>query len=472
MSTASKPNVEPRDEVDSPSTVGVSFQGISSQDGEFPREAQASLERLLACHSINRAPRIRAVLKFMIEALLEGRARTINEHMVGEAVFGRPPGYNPGEDNIVRVTIRHLRDRIEEYYRTDGRDEKYVFKIPKGKYVPVLSSRQAEQDEGLASSADLQGPLAIATSEQPSGLTAATGETHFPRGILFGLSWVLVGLLAATVAVLGFRLHSQANTETRRTPRDVGLLSLLLTNGKPTTIVVTDSNLEAYRMMFRKTVPLDAYLDSSYLFPASDSSKNALIQRAWSYVESAPETSVTCTIITSEIQAASSPAQVSIKYPHALSMREIEHGNYIFLGGPWIDPWEQLFESHLNFRILPPPNAPWASSIHNMNPVGSEPAIFAQHKEGSSTVSYVRFVLLRNVINDGYTVLLSGTDDEAIEAGAQFLTSGSTMNILLRDFKVVSPENLPSMEVVIETTGLQDVPENFRVVAERVVKTQ
>jgi hypothetical protein len=131
-----------------------------------------------------------------------------------------------------------------------------------------------------------------------------------------------------------------------------------------------------------------------------------------------------------------------------------------------------LFEDHLNFRIVPLVDAPWRSNIHNLKPLEAEPTLFSSQQRGSSTVSYVRFALLRNLSNDGYIVLLGGTTEVAVEAGAKFLMSESQMSTLLKSFKVASLQELPSIEVVIETTGLQEVPEDFRVVAERVVNTQ
>jgi hypothetical protein len=53
------------------------------------------------------------------------------------AVFGRKADYSPGEDNIVRVEVRQLRKRLEEYFATQGKDEPVVILIPKGAYVPA-----------------------------------------------------------------------------------------------------------------------------------------------------------------------------------------------------------------------------------------------------------------------------------------------------------------------------------------------
>ncbi len=469
-----KLNIDRGNEADDAKAAKPLFQGASPRfNTAIPAEARASLERLLANNSMNRAPRISSVLRFMIDALLEGRAETINEQVVGEAVFGRPTGYNPGEDNIVRVTIRHLRDRLDEFYRTDGRDEKYVLIIPKGRYVPMLTSSHSQRPQPTSVA---QSRLVTSAPDEPEEDLAVIASSSASSRQRFTdmLPWILVIILAVIVGVLGLRLHRQFNTNPNARPArpQAGLLSLLLANGKPTTVVVADSNIQAYRMIFRKTVPLNAYIDRSYLRPPADYPADAPLHGVWTYVGASGQTTMASITVASAIQAAAAPDAIKISFPHSLSVRDIEHGNFIFLGGPWINPWEQLFEDHLNFRIVPLSDAPWQSDIHNLKPLPTEPRVFELREKGSSQISYVRFALLKNLSNDGYIVLLGGTTEEAVEAGARFLMSESQIDSLLKIFKVASPEQLPSMEVVIETTGLQEVPENYRVVAERVVHNQ
>ncbi len=114
------------------------IQDSKETDRTIPEEAQASFQRLLASETFSRAPRLRAVLKFFIDSLLEGRAEEIHEQSIGHEVFGRPNGYSQSDDNIVRVNVRLLRVRLEEYYRTEGRDEAWQIAIPKGRYVPEV----------------------------------------------------------------------------------------------------------------------------------------------------------------------------------------------------------------------------------------------------------------------------------------------------------------------------------------------
>lgn len=444
--------------------ISLVYEASSSIDKTVPTEARASLERLLSSEAIQRAPRLRLVLKFMIDALLDGRAETINEQIIGEAVLDRPKGYNPSEDNIVRVTIRHLRDRIDDFYRTEGRNEKYALKIPKGRYVPILVRQPPEE---AVTPSDFQEPAASVTMPEELSGPVGMGTAPIIRGWTLVLPWVLVVLLAVTAIFLGFRLHELVYS--RQAPQQKGFLSFLLANGEPTTVVVTDSTLEAYRMIFQKTVSLDAYLDRSYLHSVPAFSGNTQNDGVWNYLGASGQTSVTSMIVSCAIQEASEPHVISLKYPHSLNMRDIEHGNYIFLGGPWINPWVQLFENRLNFRIVPLPDEPWGASIHNMNPLSGEPAIFASHREGPLMISYVRVALLKNQSNDGYIVLLSGTTDEAVEAGERFFMSEPWMKELLKSLHIDSPEKLPSIEILIETAGLQGVPQNSRIVAKRFI---
>jgi hypothetical protein len=70
---------------------------------------------------------------------ITGKTAEISEHQIGVHVFGRRPGYHPGEDNIVRNYARQLRHRLDQYFLEEGRQEELRLSIPRGKYVPVYS---------------------------------------------------------------------------------------------------------------------------------------------------------------------------------------------------------------------------------------------------------------------------------------------------------------------------------------------
>src|SRR5882762_685854 len=100
-----------------------------------------AVERVAGSTSFQRSPRLRELLLYICERSLQNRHEELREHQIGCGVFGRKSDYNPGEDNIVRVEIRQLRKRLQEYFANEGKDDPYEILIPKGAYVPVIELR-------------------------------------------------------------------------------------------------------------------------------------------------------------------------------------------------------------------------------------------------------------------------------------------------------------------------------------------
>src|ERR1700761_9426858 len=99
-------------------------------------------KRIAASASFSRSALLTKFLLYVCDRALNGRTDEISEHQIGVHVFGRRPGYSPGEDNIVRNYARQLRQRLDHYFGEEGRAEKLRLRIPRGKYVPLFSPHQ------------------------------------------------------------------------------------------------------------------------------------------------------------------------------------------------------------------------------------------------------------------------------------------------------------------------------------------
>lgn len=97
---------------------------------------EAHLEAILASQSFAGARRSREFLRFVVGEALEGQEHRLAGYTIGVEVFGRPRGFDPQTDPIVRVEAGRLRQRLERYYLTEGRDTGIAIEIPKGGYVP------------------------------------------------------------------------------------------------------------------------------------------------------------------------------------------------------------------------------------------------------------------------------------------------------------------------------------------------
>jgi hypothetical protein len=248
------------------------------------------------------------------------------------------------------------------------------------------------------------------------------------------------------------------------------MLQMLGQNGTKLLVVVTDSNLQAYRQLFEKQVPLNAYLDRSYTLAQPDAANaDPLLVRARQYVAETTETSVTSAIIAAAILKAEPPGSVFIRHPHDVSMRDFQHENLILLGGPWINPWGQMFEERLNFRLVPMSSSPARSEIHNLKPLNGEPSVFSPYQQGQLTVNYARIAVLPNLSGNARVILVGSTSAEALEAGGRFIMQPDSVQELIHTYGVSSAAQLPSLELVLEVEGIQSVPDRVQIVAQRIV---
>src|SRR5271163_593129 len=102
-------------------------------------------QRIAASRSFAKSALLSRFLLYVCEREITGRTAEITEHQIGVHVFGRRPGYHPGEDNIVRNYARQLRHRLDQYFLEEGREEGLRLSIPRGKYVPVYSPHHFEE---------------------------------------------------------------------------------------------------------------------------------------------------------------------------------------------------------------------------------------------------------------------------------------------------------------------------------------
>lgn len=114
------------------------MSGTVRPDSEAVRRA---LDAILSSEAFARSERLRSFLGYVVENELSGKAATLKGYSIGIDVFGRPPGFDAGNDPLVRVQAGKLRKLLDHYYETDGADEALRIRIPLGSYVPEYEMR-------------------------------------------------------------------------------------------------------------------------------------------------------------------------------------------------------------------------------------------------------------------------------------------------------------------------------------------
>ena len=113
---------------------------ISTETGVLisPDEIRRTLDRILSSRHFSQAPKKRKFVQLICDYHLAGRAKEINEHLIGLEVYERNDRYNPAEDPVVRVAAHDVRKRLEQYYLHEGRDDEIHLEIPVGSYEPFF----------------------------------------------------------------------------------------------------------------------------------------------------------------------------------------------------------------------------------------------------------------------------------------------------------------------------------------------
>jgi tetratricopeptide (TPR) repeat protein len=120
--------------------VELSLNGISTA------EIRSELDLVLRSRVFLQSHRIRRFLQFIVLESLLGQPQRLKEYLIGMEVFDRREAFDPRVDSIVRVEARRLRYKLDEYYRTEGREDLVRIILRKGSYVPAFEYRTTGSD--------------------------------------------------------------------------------------------------------------------------------------------------------------------------------------------------------------------------------------------------------------------------------------------------------------------------------------
>jgi hypothetical protein len=137
------------------------------------QQFHAQVNRLLQSASFRDTPASRRLLEYIAEHSLEGSPETLKEFTIGVEALGRRMDFDPKADTIVRVQIRRLRQRINQYYETEGVDDPVVITIPKGSYAAeffvrapeILLAAETETEQGISEFSTPIDPFILPTDQ-------------------------------------------------------------------------------------------------------------------------------------------------------------------------------------------------------------------------------------------------------------------------------------------------------------------
>lgn len=110
---------------------------MSGVDPQIPN----FVSKVLESDTLRNNPSSRRLLKYLAEQELLGLGDSLKEYTIGTEAFGKDPGYDPRQDSTVRIQIGRLRQKLDEYYAQEGKDDSTVVTLPKGRLRLVYENR-------------------------------------------------------------------------------------------------------------------------------------------------------------------------------------------------------------------------------------------------------------------------------------------------------------------------------------------
>lgn len=103
--------------------------------------ARATLQKILASEALQKSETSQRLLRYLAERALRGE--TPKEVEIAIDAFGRDASFNSGEESLVRVAVRGLRRRLDDYYNGPGQGDEWRFELPKGGYRLIWARRDS-----------------------------------------------------------------------------------------------------------------------------------------------------------------------------------------------------------------------------------------------------------------------------------------------------------------------------------------
>src|ERR1700692_1488584 len=104
---------------------------------------QAQVDRILRSDEFRSLEVLRRLLKFLAEKSALGEADQLKEYAVAIDGLGKPHSYAPRHNSAVRIQVGRLRQKLAEYYRTEGKLDEFVVDLPRGRFKLTCEPRCA-----------------------------------------------------------------------------------------------------------------------------------------------------------------------------------------------------------------------------------------------------------------------------------------------------------------------------------------
>lgn len=366
--------------------------------------SHTQIQRIVQSKAFRTSEIHRNLLIYLAEKSLGGTADGLKEYTVGLDVFAKPASYDPRQESVVRMHVARLRQKLAEYYRTQGAGDPVIVDLPKGGFKMTFEQR----------------PPSIEREHTPR-------PTHRSL-VLLSVSLAMAIVLAS---FLGFRLwrierapieRAGSEAAAQWTPELQQLWGPLLSSNRP--LMVCLATL--------RDSPRAPEVGSFYSFTGVGTASGAFLLGQF---------------------LASRKQNVLLTRSDMLSVPEVTMDNVIFLGPSTANHQIQALSAGQPIVLE-------AEGIRNLYPRPGEPAFISDHASKGvpdTEESHALISHMPGIYGHGELLYFSGNQISSVMAAVQALTDPTLARTLVSKLK--TPAGFPSYyQVVLKVKSMDNMP--------------
>ena len=375
----------------------------------------------------------RKLLAYLTERALQGEVP--KELDIAVDVFGKDASFNSSEDAVVRVNVRSLRQRLDEYYRGPGAQDALRIEIPKGGYRVQITDH-----------------LAPPVAQVPVPATERVEAATEPQRVSRSRHWALVaGVTVVAVAVLAalYILRPAAAPKLQTSEvRNSFLWAPVSGSSRPLTIVLGDLYL------YSELDPVSQR--SRSIRDAAINSRDELKAEIAAHPErSARLTSIETTLLPKSVayglaavlplvDQTSRPVKVAIA--DEFDINDLRDSDVIYIGPLLrLGPIENLYGKVSHYRF--------EREHMRLASKDSAETYAASGNWPAQRTDYGLFATLRGPAGNRIVILSSVATDIGLLQIARSMTSMNTILEVQRRLQTVDPKVPDAFEVLFSATG-------------------
>jgi len=404
-------------------------------------ESRAQVERILQSRILRASEVLRHLFAYLAEKSLDGTADSLKEYTIGLDALGKPASFDPRQESVVRMHTARLRQKLAEYYRTEGADDPIVVDMPKGGFRVTFEPRLR-----MAPPAPVQAPIGIRHPQQ---------GWRRREIVLVGALVLAIGCAVYFMTRL-WRAEQPESTPVAAnwTPALRELWEPLLSSSRRLVVCVATPlfvSLPGFGVLREPTVnDWDDVPASRRLSSLEGALQAGISEPSYSYTEVGTATGA---FLLGQFLAPRKQGVV-ITRANVLSWPEIAEDNVIFLGpATGIHQTEDIpTEAQL---VLDP------TGVRNLSPRPGESAFIQDRPAqngGESGVTYALISRVPAMNGPGAILMLSGNQISSVMGGVQAFTNPALAQMLVSRLKTASGSIPKYFQVVLSVKAMDDVP--------------